>query len=86
MIAVAALTILALALLVLAARAAERAWTRRIDRRDAELAQERIAAYRRLAELKPEDIPSAPDLTPGQVRKLRRRQHPIAHKRAGRRI
>jgi hypothetical protein len=59
---------------------------RRLDTRDAELTAQRIDELRRLAALEPAAIPQARDLTPGEVRALRQRQHPIAHKRAGRPI
>lgn len=63
--------------LVLAARR-----RRRFVRPDLELARQRIDE---LATVPPPDaIPRAPDLTKGQVRKLRTRRHPIAHKRSGR--
>lgn len=61
-----------------------RAWRRRIPVADAELVERRLAELRALPA--PEELPRSPDLTPGMARKLRRRRHPIAHKRSGRPI
>lgn len=57
---------------------------RRLEREDRERTRQRIEALQRLAAVEPDDIPRAPDLPAGARRKLRRRQHPIAHKRSGR--
>lgn len=82
-----------LLLLILIAFAAALAWPalppvrrRRLERADRELAARRIAELSRLAELEPDAIPRAPDLTRGQRRRLKYRRHPIARKRSGRPI
>lgn len=59
---------------------------RRLERDDQLAAQRRIAELRKLADVTPDDLPRARDLTRGERRRLTYRRHPIARKRAGRRI
>jgi septation ring formation regulator EzrA len=84
MVGTLALWALVVAIAVLAVLAVTIGPARRRQRQSQEVAARRIAELRALPA--PDELPRAPDLTAGQRRALRRRQHPIAHKRSGRGI
>ena len=85
MIGTLALWALVIAIVALAAYAASGApQARRRQRQEAAVVARRIAELRALPA--PDELPRARDLTAGERRALRRRQHPIARKRSGRRI